>query len=107
MKELRIGDRVRVYDIDQCDGATVSDTGEIVNLSGSAVCVRFDHWDYLDPGCWIWRSKCRKLRKKRKKIFNSKEELAKVWDSVFGENDHNVSRWFHALCAELGVGANK
>jgi len=74
-RPLAIGDRVRVYDIDQCDGRGCSDKGTVTGVSSGGVFVKCDHWASASPeGHWYLERQCVRLRKREPKPAEERVE---------------------------------
>lgn len=67
--KYKVGDKVRVYDIDRGTSHTTHDFGIIESIEGRALFVRMRFWGTPDNNVfWFHEKQCRKLVKKKKEV---------------------------------------
>lgn len=100
---LRMGERVRVFDVCKTTDAATSDTGTVVGFAAGVVKVQCDNWknpeiDYTKPGIWFHKKQCRRLRPKKPKPVGA--EMVERWVNVYKGCDPQGNAVAHKVKAE-------
>ena len=78
--KYEIGDRVRVYDIDQTTTAAIEDKGVIEEIDNNRLWVRMDFWGIPSKNAfWFHKKQCRRLVKKKKSTSKQSISPSTLW----------------------------
>lgn len=86
MKEpLKIGDRVRIFDMCEVTHSVTEDKGKVLGIFGDRLLVRCDTWQNTDApmvnGNYFHKKQCRRLRPKKKRVKKTVERWAVITKS--------------------------